>query len=67
VSAEDPAGDAAEQVAAASMRLREIAERLGAADLADEEAEDLAREAADLVGRASNEIERALRDDSTEA
>jgi hypothetical protein len=43
-------------------RLREIAERLRDPDLSDEEAERLAREAADLVGQASSEIERALRE-----
>jgi hypothetical protein len=43
-------------------RLREIAERLRDPDLPDEEAEALAREAADLVGTASGEIEAALRD-----
>jgi hypothetical protein len=41
-------------------RLREIAERLRAPDLADEEAEALAREAAELAGAASAAVERAL-------
>jgi hypothetical protein len=48
-------------------RLREIAERLRDPDLPDEEAESLAREAADLVGKASTEIEAALRDAKAEA
>jgi hypothetical protein len=42
-------------------RLREIADRLRSADVGEEEAEALAREAADLVGRASAEIESDLR------
>ncbi len=43
-------------------RLREIATRLRDPDLGPEEAEALAREAADLVGTASAEIEGALRE-----
>ncbi len=43
-------------------RLSEIASELGDAELSDERAEALAREAADLVGEASNELERALRE-----
>jgi len=43
-------------------RLSEIASALGDAELSDESAEALAREAADLVGEASNELERALRE-----
>ena len=43
-------------------RLREIAERLRDPGLGEEEAESLAREAADLVGKASTEIEAALRE-----
>jgi hypothetical protein len=42
-------------------RLREIAERLRSPDVSEEEAEALAREAADLVGKASAEIESDLR------
>ena len=42
-------------------RLREIADRLRSPDLDEEEAEALAREAADLVGKASAEIEADLR------
>ena len=48
-------------------RLREIAGRLRDPELPDEEAESLAREAADLVGKASSEIEAALRDAKAEA
>jgi hypothetical protein len=42
-------------------RLGEIARRLREPELDAEEAEGLAREAADLVARASAEIETALR------
>jgi hypothetical protein len=42
-------------------RLREIADRLRSPEVGEEEAETLAREAADLVGRASSEIEADLR------
>jgi len=47
-------------------RLSEIASALGDAELSDESAEALAREAADLVGEASNELERALREAASE-
>jgi hypothetical protein len=43
-------------------RLRKIAGRLREPELGSEEAEALAREAADLVGRASAEVESELRD-----
>ena len=43
-------------------RLREIAARLRDPDLPEEEAEGLAREAAELVSQASSEIESALRE-----
>jgi hypothetical protein len=43
-------------------RLNEIADELRADDISDERAEELAREAAELVGQAGNEIERALRE-----
>ena len=42
-------------------RLNEIAEELRTEGVTDERAEELAREAAELVGQAGNEIERALR------
>jgi hypothetical protein len=47
-------------------RLNEIADELRAEELPDEQAEALAREAAELVGEAGNEIERALRAASPE-
>jgi hypothetical protein len=42
-------------------RLREIADRLRSSEVGEEEAEALAREAADLVGKASSEIEADVR------
>ena len=48
-----------------AQRLREIAERLRSPELGEQEAEALAREAADLVGKASSEIETDLRDART--
>jgi hypothetical protein len=42
-------------------RLREIADRLRSPEVGEAEAEALAREAADLVGKASSEIEADLR------
>jgi hypothetical protein len=47
-------------------RLREIADRLRSPEVGEEEAEALAREAADLVGKASSEIEADLRAARTE-
>ena len=43
-------------------RLNQIATELRADGVTDERAEELAREAADLVGEASNELDRALRE-----
>ena len=43
-------------------RLNEIADELRNDEVGDERAEELAREAAELVGAAGNEIERALRE-----
>ncbi len=43
-------------------RLNEIAEELRGTGLSDERAEELAREAAELVRQAGNEIERSVRD-----
>ena len=47
-------------------RLNEIADELRAEGVSDERAEALAREAAELVGQAGNEIERALRETTPE-
>jgi hypothetical protein len=49
-----------------AQRLREIADRLRSPEVGEEEAEALAREAADLVGKASAEIESDLRAARTE-
>jgi hypothetical protein len=46
----------------AATRLREIAAELRNEGLSNEDAERLAREAADLLGSASAELERALRE-----
>ncbi len=48
-------------------RLREIAARLSDPELGDDEAEGLAREAADLAAKASSEIESALRETRCES
>ena len=48
-------------------RLRAIAARLREPGVSEEEAEALAREAADLVGTASAELEAALREARAEA
>ena len=50
--------------AAMTKRLNEIAEELRGEGVSDERAEELAREAAELVGQAGNEIERSVRDDA---
>ena len=47
-------------------RLAEIAEELGGEDVTDERAEELAREAAELVGEAANDLDRALRESSAD-
>jgi hypothetical protein len=47
-------------------RLNEIADELRGEGVSDERAEELAREAAELVGQAGNEIERALREATAE-
>jgi hypothetical protein len=58
---ETPGTGGPSDVDAIAARLRDVAGRLRDPDLAEGEAERLAREAADLVGRAGNEIDRALR------
>lgn len=49
-------------IPALAARLNELAEELRADDITDERAEELAREAADVVSEAGNAIERALRE-----
>jgi hypothetical protein len=56
--------DPLSEIRGAAGRLRELAQRLRDPELGDEEAAELAREAAEVVSRAGNEIDRALRDES---
>jgi hypothetical protein len=58
--ARDAAG--ADSVRGLAERLRGLAEQLRDPELADERAAELAREAAELVSRAGNEIDRTLRE-----
>lgn len=53
-------------IAALSRRLNELADELRSEGVTDERAEELAREAADLVARAGNEIERAMRESAAD-
>ncbi len=55
-----------DQIAALAKRLRALADELRSPDTDDERAEALAREAADLVAEAGNELERTLRDAGSE-
>ena len=55
--------DPLSEIRGAAGRLRELAERLRDPEIGDEQAAELAREAAEVVSRAGNEIDRALRDD----
>jgi hypothetical protein len=55
---DDPTAEAR----AMAERLRELAGELRDPGLADQRAAELAREAAEVVSRAGNEIERALRE-----
>ena len=52
----------ADSVRGLAERLRELAERLRDPELPDERAAELAREAAELVSQAGNEIDRTLRE-----
>ena len=58
----EPAGDPAAEVRELAERLRAVAARLRDPEVGDERAAELAREAAELVSRAGNEIDRALRE-----
>ncbi|MFL5871814.1 MAG: hypothetical protein ACJ75R_12070 [Solirubrobacterales bacterium] len=58
--------DPLEEIRGAAGRLRELAERLRDPELDDEQAAELAREAAEVVSRAGNDIDRALRDDAAQ-
>ena len=57
---------AAEEIERISARLREIATALRDPDLPEERTDELAREAADLVAEAGNELDRAAGDDDRE-
>jgi methyl-accepting chemotaxis protein len=52
----------ADSVRGLAQRLRHLAEQLRDPELADERAAELAREAAELVSQAGNEIDRTLRE-----
>jgi hypothetical protein len=53
-------GDPAGQVRELAAKLGVLAERLRDPEVGDQEAAELAREAAELVSQAGNEIDRAL-------
>lgn len=55
------AGEPLEQIRSAARRLGELAERLRDPGLVDEQAAELAREAAEVVSEAGNAVDRALR------
>jgi hypothetical protein len=52
--------DPLEELRGAAARLRQLAERLRDPEVGDEQAAELAREAAEVVSRAGNEVDRAL-------
>jgi hypothetical protein len=56
--------DALDEIRGAAEQLRELAERLRDPEIGDERAAELAREAAEVVSRAGNQIDRALREDA---
>lgn len=55
--------DPVAEIRAAAETLRGISEQLRDPEVSDERAAELAREAAEVVSRAGNEIDRALSDD----
>lgn len=57
----DGASSAGERIRRSAARLDELATALGDPDLEDSRAAELAREAAELVGTAAAEVDRALR------
>jgi hypothetical protein len=59
--------DAAAEVRNIAGQLSEIAEKLRDPEIGDEQAAALAREAAELVSRAGNEIDRATRESEADA
>jgi hypothetical protein len=52
--------DPLEELRGAAGKLRELADRLRDPEVGDEQAAELAREAAEVVSRAGNDIDRAL-------
>jgi len=54
--------DGSERVRALAVQLSEISKQLGDPEVGDERAAELAREAAELVSQAGNEIDRAVRE-----
>ena len=54
--------DASERVRGLATQLSEISTQLGDPEVGEERAAELAREAAELVSQAGNEIDRALRE-----
>jgi hypothetical protein len=57
---------AGDEIRSLSDRLRELAEQLRDPQLPDDRAAELAREAAELVSRAGNEIDRTMREGESE-
>ena len=67
-AAGEPApGDAVAEVRRLAARLRELSDQLRDPEVGDEQGAELAREAAELVSRAGNEIDRALREADSES
>jgi hypothetical protein len=56
--------DPLDEIRDAAELLRGLAERLREPEIGDEQAAELAREAAEVVSRAGNQIDRALREDA---
>jgi len=59
-------GEAAARVRELAAKLGELSERLRDPEVGDAAAADLAREAAELVSQAGNEIDRALAEQSSD-
>lgn len=57
-------GEAAARVRELAAKLAELSERLRDPEIGDPQAAELAREAAELVSQAGNEIDRALSEQS---
>ncbi len=59
--------DPLDELRSAAQRLREVSDSLRDPEVDDERAAELAREAAEIVSRAGNEIDRALREPDGDA